>query len=147
VASRGTFLLVAIDPNDSGHQQVIDEAAVLAKDLGASVRLISALPHEASRSTKLLGLEDEDEIVAHKAERMKQLEALTGPFEMLDISVRCVVGVGDPAHVVLERARLARFVVLGTHGRGGVPRLLFGSVAEEVIRHCPTPVLVVRTHS
>ncbi len=146
MASRGTFLLVAIDPDDSGHQQVIDEAAALAKGLGASVRLITALPHEASRSTKMLGLEDEEEVEAHKAVSMKKLEALTGTFDELGIPVRCVVGVGDPAHVVLERARLARFVVLGTHGREGVTRLLFGSVAEEVIRHCPTPVLVVRTH-
>jgi nucleotide-binding universal stress UspA family protein len=147
VASRGTFLLVAVDPDDPGDLLVIDEAASLARDLGVSVRLLTALPHEGSRSTKLLGLDDEDQIEAHKAARLAKLEALTEAFELNRVAVQCVVGVGDPAHVVLERARLARLVVLGTHGRGGLPRLLFGSVAEVVIRQSPTPVVVVRTHA
>lgn len=36
-------------------------------------------------------------------------------------------------------------VVMGTHGRRGVTRLLFGSVTEEVVRNAPCPVLTVRT--
>ena len=36
-------------------------------------------------------------------------------------------------------------VVMGTHGRSGTDRLLFGSVAEEVVREVPCPVLTVRT--
>ena len=35
-------------------------------------------------------------------------------------------------------------IVIGTHGRTGVKRILLGSVAEEVTRHAPCPVLVVR---
>jgi nucleotide-binding universal stress UspA family protein len=35
-------------------------------------------------------------------------------------------------------------LVMGTHGRGGLVRGLFGSVAEEVVRHCPCPVLLKR---
>jgi nucleotide-binding universal stress UspA family protein len=34
-------------------------------------------------------------------------------------------------------------IVMGTHGRTGVPRVLLGSVAEEVVRHAGLPVLVV----
>ncbi|MCK5448496.1 MAG: universal stress protein, partial [Gemmatimonadetes bacterium] len=34
-------------------------------------------------------------------------------------------------------------IVIGTHGRTGVPRLLIGSVAERVVRHASCPVLVV----
>jgi nucleotide-binding universal stress UspA family protein len=33
--------------------------------------------------------------------------------------------------------------VIGSHGRSGVQRMLLGSVAEEVMRHAPSPVLVV----
>jgi nucleotide-binding universal stress UspA family protein len=36
-------------------------------------------------------------------------------------------------------------VVMGTHGRRGVDRMLFGSVTEEVVRHAPCPVFTVRT--
>jgi len=38
----------------------------------------------------------------------------------------------------------ADLIVLGTHGRGGVKRLVLGSVAEEVLRHAGCPVLVMR---
>jgi len=36
-------------------------------------------------------------------------------------------------------------IVMGTYGRGGVSRMLFGSTAEKVVRKAPCPVLVVRT--
>ena len=36
-------------------------------------------------------------------------------------------------------------IVMGTHGRGGLPRLVLGSVAESVMRKAPCPVLTVRT--
>ena len=35
-------------------------------------------------------------------------------------------------------------IVMATHGRGGVTRWFLGSVAEEVVRHAPVPVLLVR---
>jgi len=50
-----------------------------------------------------------------------------------------------PVDAILETARQQTdLIVLGTHGRGGAQRLLLGSVAENVIRHAPVPVLAVR---
>ncbi len=146
MASRGTFLLVAVDPDDPGTHLVIDEAAALARDLGVGVRLLAAAPHGvATRASKMLGLDDDEAHEAEHDELLKKLEALTEPFELNRVEVRCVVGVGEPAQVVLERARLARLVVVGTHGRKGLPRMLLNSVAETIIRDSPTPVVVVRT--
>jgi nucleotide-binding universal stress UspA family protein len=53
---------------------------------------------------------------------------------------------GDPAHVVVEMAAdlLADVVVVGTHGRRGVERMVMGSVSEAVVRKCACPVYVVR---
>jgi nucleotide-binding universal stress UspA family protein len=53
---------------------------------------------------------------------------------------------GSPAHAIVEYAKSvhADMIVMGTHGRDGVSRLLMGSVAEHVVRHAPCPVLVVR---
>jgi nucleotide-binding universal stress UspA family protein len=54
--------------------------------------------------------------------------------------------VGGPAAeiVMLAAELLADLVVVGMHGRCGMRRLLAGSVAESVVRHCGCPVLVVR---
>ena len=53
---------------------------------------------------------------------------------------------GDPAEVIVETAAAqgADLVVLGTHGRTGVGRLLMGSVAEQVLRKATRPVLTVK---
>ena len=46
--------------------------------------------------------------------------------------------------VALATDELADLVVIGSHGRGGVGRVLLGSVADRVIRLAPCPVLTVR---
>jgi nucleotide-binding universal stress UspA family protein len=52
----------------------------------------------------------------------------------------------SPADAIVKYAREihADIIVVGTHGRGGMSRLLMGSVAEHVVRNAPCPVLVVR---
>lgn len=54
--------------------------------------------------------------------------------------------VGPAAHELRTVAREvgAELIVLGTHGRRGLSRLLLGSVAEEVLRHAECPVLIAR---
>jgi nucleotide-binding universal stress UspA family protein len=54
------------------------------------------------------------------------------------------VQMGYPAHTIVEAAVGYDLLVLGTHGRSGVSRVLLGSVAERVVRHAPCPVLTVR---
>ncbi len=58
--------------------------------------------------------------------------------------VRSRVMIGPPAGCILEAARRADAIVMGTLGRSGLPHLLLGSVAERVIRHAEVPVLTVR---
>lgn len=59
---------------------------------------------------------------------------------------RCLVE-GDPADEILAAARQGNcdLIVLGTHGRTGLARLLMGSVAEKVLRNASCPVLTVKT--
>jgi nucleotide-binding universal stress UspA family protein len=54
--------------------------------------------------------------------------------------------VGDPASEILRAASEPRcdVIVMGTHGRTGLGRLLMGSVAEQVVRRAPCPVVTVR---
>ncbi len=53
---------------------------------------------------------------------------------------------GDPATEIIRLAQEGKcdLIVMGTHGRTGVARLLMGSVAEQVVRKAPCPVLTVK---
>jgi universal stress protein A len=56
------------------------------------------------------------------------------------------VAEGDPAEMILRVAEEvhADLIVMGTHGRTGLSRLLMGSVAEQVVRRAPCPVLTMK---
>jgi nucleotide-binding universal stress UspA family protein len=73
------------------------------------------------------------------AECRKRSEAagVTATAEMLD---------GDAVQTIVEcvKRHHADLIVIGSHGRGGVQRLLLGSVAEGVLRHTRTPILICR---
>ena len=62
------------------------------------------------------------------------------------IAVNHVYLEGDPASEIVQYARDARLdlIVMGTHGRTGIDRLVLGSVAEKVLRNAPCSVLVVK---
>jgi nucleotide-binding universal stress UspA family protein len=55
-----------------------------------------------------------------------------------------VVTVGRPASSIVEAASDVDHVVMGSHGRNGVSRIVLGSVAETVVRRSPVPVTIVR---
>ena len=59
-------------------------------------------------------------------------------------SWRVQVGVPFEEIVKIAEEERADMIVMGTHGRGGLNRMLLGSVAERVIRLAPCPVLTVR---
>lgn len=72
-------------------------------------------------------------------ERMAQNLLLQG------INARTEIIAGEPAKVIVERATKlgVEIIVMSTHGRSGLSKLLFGSVTENVLHHTPCPVLIV----
>ena len=61
-----------------------------------------------------------------------------------DVAVKTVVLDGSPAKEIVEYAEEnCDYIVMGTHGRSGVDRLLIGSVAERVVRSAPVPVTTI----
>lgn len=63
------------------------------------------------------------------------------------IKVRGILKMEEPYRGILEAAKEhgASMIVMGTHGRHGLPRWVMGSVAERVVRGAPIPVLTVRS--
>ena len=60
-----------------------------------------------------------------------------------DVRVEPIVAEGPSAAVLLDVARGAELLVVGSRGRGGFMGLLLGSTSHQVITHAPCPVVVV----
>jgi universal stress protein A len=62
------------------------------------------------------------------------------------LTIRHLLTEGDPAAVVKQTVaeQHVDLVVIGTHGRTGLDHFLMGSIAEEILRSCPCPVLIVK---
>jgi universal stress protein A len=75
---------------------------------------------------------------------MKQLRGLRPEDPAVVVNYRLVEG--DPVEEILRTGRETNsdVIVLGTHGRKGLGRLLLGSVAEQTVRTAPCPVLTVK---
>jgi nucleotide-binding universal stress UspA family protein len=72
------------------------------------------------------------------------LDALHLPEPGVEVKYRVAEGDTAAEIVRLARALRADLIVMGTHGRTGLGRLLLGSVAEAVLRRAPCPVLTLR---
>lgn len=86
------------------------------------------------------------EVAPLRAICMRKLEALRRRAETSHVAARTELLDGTP-HVSLVEAAAraeAELVVLGTRGRAGASRLMFGSVALRVVCEAPCPVVVVR---
>ena len=123
---------------------VIEHAVALAEAHDATLRTVyvvdtatlARLPMEASFETVEELLDEEgDEATAAVA----AVAADRVPVEQSVVD-------GSPAQRIVQEAEDAGcdVIVMGTHGRGGIDRLLLGSVAERVVRTSPVPVLTVR---
>ena len=79
-----------------------------------------------------------------EAEAAAYLKKVEGELGEVGIPVKTVLTVGIPADVILDYARQNRvdLIIMSTHGRSGISRWFFGSVAEKIIRHSQVPVLI-----
>lgn len=82
----------------------------------------------------------------HEDNAAKALQSARAKFTAAGAPVELHTAVGDPAEVVLAAVRKvgADLVVMGSHGRGGLRKLLLGSVVTKVLASSPVPVLVVK---
>jgi nucleotide-binding universal stress UspA family protein len=117
--------------------QAYFHAVALAENHGASLTILFV--YSTSGSTPELHDEVSDE--AYWKRQLEQIRPVNG-----NIPVHHVLLEGDAASEIVRYAQDAAMdlIVLGTHGRTGLERLLMGSVAEKVMRDAPCSVLVVK---
>lgn len=83
-----------------------------------------------------------------EAERMlaEQLAGVQGEYPDTPLTRTVIHGL-DPARILVELSRRSRLIVVASRGRGGVARLLLGSVSQALINHAGCPVAVVHARS
>lgn len=85
-----------------------------------------------------------DHAMAERARKAVQLDVARELSELgRPVSVTVLARGGHPAHQLLEAARGADMIVLGSRGAGGFARLLTGSVSTQVSQHARCPVVIV----
>lgn len=119
--------------------QAYFHAIALAKTHGASVTVLFVYNPDTTSTPGTHG--DESAARRYWQEQLEQIRPLDP-----HIAVSHVLLQGDPASEIVRYVRDAGIdlVVMGTHGRTGVERLLLGSVAEKVLRDAHCSVLVVK---
>jgi len=139
-------ILVPVDGSAASNSG-LDEAIRLAKLAGARLRLV----HVVDDLVLSTGLEFAtcDVIGILVDAGAKTLSAAKAKVEANGIEVDTFLSdtlAERVCDVVVAQARLwkADLIVIGTHGRRGVKRLLIGSDAEQIVRAAPVPVLLVR---
>ena len=65
-----------------------------------------------------------------------------------EVNVEQIVEMGEPHGMLVNwaKAKGVDLIVMSTHGRSGLPRMLLGSVTEKVLRSSPCPVLAIPSH-
>jgi len=137
-----TNILVPIDFTD-GTEAALDYACALASKLGATVHLVNALGAPLPDVPgELSGTRIDDITESHQVElaRLANERRAVAPIGQLQVRP------GNPPDAIVEAIDEvhADLVVMGTHARRGVKRIVLGSVAEEVTRRAGCPVLLVR---
>jgi nucleotide-binding universal stress UspA family protein len=125
-----------------GMERVVAHAASLAELHGATLELVYVVNSSAVAN---LPMESSWEGVAEML-REEGENALAAAAETAGVETERTMLEGNPAREIVEHAKRcgADLVCMGTHGRGGLNRLLLGSVAERVVRASEVPVLTVR---
>jgi nucleotide-binding universal stress UspA family protein len=154
VARRSTAgrVIVAVDgtPLAEGVLAAVEASGFLAD---ASLELVGVAPPTVPNPAVVLAGTSgmpldwyEESVAAAQRTLTTTLEDAATRLRAAGFDVTTKVASGDPAHEILQAAGEvdADLIVLGTHGRTGLTRLLLGSVARNVILHTHASVLVLR---
>jgi nucleotide-binding universal stress UspA family protein len=132
-------------------------ACNLAKALGAEVIVAHGvstgefMSHATSLKITSSGAEGDDLLgkpAEHHKLLLRKFTEQQLPSAGADLNVQPIVEMGDPHTLIVNWARdkAVDLIVMSTHGRSGLSRMLLGSVTEKVLRSASCPVLAIPTH-
>lgn len=139
-------IVIGVDFSHSG-RSALEAGTALARDLGAQAVVVHAMQDiQAPGLDPMHPTKQDTETLSLESEAMHQLQNEWIPrMQEEGVDVRLRPGGGDPVATILEEieASEAGLAVVGTHRPRGIGHAIAGSVAQELVRRSPTPVLVV----
>jgi len=135
-------ILIPIDFSDYS-SSTIEFASTIAARFAATlilVHVIESLPYSVTDTLQLVEHREALETLARTL-----LRNLSDDLQAHKLAVKTHIVWGNPSREILAKARRekADLIVMGTHGRSGLPHLVLGSVAEKTVRLSRIPVLTV----
>ena len=137
----------ALCPTDFSEdsRQAIDFAAELVRPGGAGITLLRVIETPVSYSGELPDPALIRELDQRSAAQLEAWAARLRSAVSVPVTTRCRVGwPGAEILAAIDHDPSIDLVVMGSHGRTGIKRVLLGSVAEKVVRHARCPVCVAR---
>ena len=138
--TRGEKILVAVD-GSSFADMAVDQAISLGGICNSEIFVLSVVdlfPEQMAVAPAL--------VEKMSGEVRQYLDKAKEKVDAANIPCETIVHMGGKPHeFIVDEAKQKDIdlIVLGTHGRSGLKRVLLGSVAQNVIGHAPCPVLVV----
>ncbi len=138
--TRGERILVAVD-GSAFSELAVDQAISLGGICNSEIFVVSVVdlfPEQIAVAPALVEKMSKD-VRQHLDEAKEKVDEANMPCETI-----VHIG-GNPHEFIIQEAKDKEIdlIVMGTHGRSGIKRVLLGSVAQNVIGHAPCPVLVV----
>ncbi|NTU53419.1 MAG: universal stress protein [Chlorobiaceae bacterium] len=121
-------------------------ACEFARSMGSKVILLNVIePRPIAADMTLNYIPLEEDIAAAARE---DLAPILEESKAMGIDVSAEVVIGVPAEAILHHSvdSDVSLLIMGSHGKTGLSRLLMGSVAEAVVRKASMPVLIVKAH-
>jgi len=147
-------ILIALDYNPSA-EKIAETGHKLAKAMGASTFLLHVYSDASYYATLsyspimgFAGFNDLDTIQSHAVEEMQRVAQNyldKTKHHLDDETIQTVVRNGDFAETILNTAKDLNIdiVVIGSHSRHGLEKILSGSTAEKVLHHSSIPVFII----
>jgi nucleotide-binding universal stress UspA family protein len=149
-------ILIAIDYNPSA-EKIAETGYALAKAMDAKVVLLHVMAdvayYSASQFSPIMGFNNFNPTNALLPETINDMrrgveEFLSHTREHLgDTGIETIVKDGDTADTIISTAveKGADTIVLGSHSRRGLEKILMGSVSEKVLHHSKIPLFIIPT--
>ncbi len=139
---------IVLAPTDMSALSVaaVRHGATLAQEAGATLVLFTVITPREAEEGLAQGRFLDTQFEELRAQLLWWFTTFVPAEARQGVSVQALATVGHPEQEIVAAAESlhAWMIVIATHGRTGLRRALFGSVAEAVLRHAPCPVITVR---